>query len=59
MKKVNRAAIYCRNSDTYGTFEPEYPHNSIAYQAGSAMALIIDKGLDFAGLYVDEDDVLT
>ncbi|MBQ1566515.1 MAG: recombinase family protein [Erysipelotrichaceae bacterium] len=59
MKKVNRAAIYCRNSDTYGTFEPEYPHNSIAYQAGSAMALIIDKGLDFAGLYVDEDGSYT
>jgi hypothetical protein len=56
MSVLNKAAIYCRDTGIYGSFEPDYPHSSVAYQADSAMAYIIDKKLEFYGLYVDEAD---
>ena len=56
MSVLNKAAIYCRDTGIYGSFEPDYPHSSVAYQAGSAMTYIIDKKLEFYGLYVDEAD---
>ena len=48
--KPNKAAIYCRTSADPGAFEPENA-DSLAYQAGSAMAFIQDNGLTFSGLY--------
>ena len=48
-----RVAIYCRASADPGAFEPENA-DSLAYQAGSAMAFILDNGLTFSGLYIDE-----
>ena len=59
MTKLTRAAIYCRDSKSYGSFEPENPHNTVAYQAGSAMTFIVDKSLTFSGLYVDAADSYT
>ena len=59
MTKLTRAAIYCRDSKSYGSFEPEKPHNTVAYQAGSAMTFIVDKNLAFSGLYVDAADSYT
>lgn len=38
---IRNAAIYCRGDD-------------IEYQAGLGMAFIIDKGLSFCGLFVDD-----
>lgn len=56
MSVLNKAAIYCRDTGIYGSFEPDDSHSTVAYQAGSAMTYIIDKKLDFCGLYVDEAD---
>ena len=53
MNKPNKAAIYCRASADPGAFEPENV-DSLAYQAGSAMAFLEDHHLDFCGLYVDD-----
>ena len=49
MNKPNKAAIYCRASADPGAFEPE-DANSLAYQAGSAIAFILDNDLTFSGL---------
>ena len=56
MSVLNKAAIYYRDTGSYGSFEPDDPHSTVAYPAGSAMTYIIDKKLDFCGLYVDEAD---
>lgn len=56
MSMKKNVAIYCRDMERYGTFEIETPHNTVAYQAGSAMTFIVDKKLDFCGLYVDDAD---
>lgn len=53
MNKPNKAAIYCRASADPGAFEPENA-DSLAFQAGSAMAFLKDHHLDFCGLYVDD-----
>lgn len=59
MRELRKAAIYCRNAETYGSFEPKGEHNTIAYQTGSAMTFITDNKLDFCGLYVDEMDSMS
>ena len=59
LKELRKAAIYCRNTETYGSFEPKDEHNTVAYQTGSAMTFITDNKLEFCGLYVDEADSMS
>lgn len=59
LRELRKAVIYCRNAKTYGSFEPKYEHNTIAYQTGNAMTFITDNKLDFCGLYVDEMDSIS
>ena len=55
VKKIKKAAIYCRTTDKLGTFEPEYEHDSIVYQIGSSFVYIIDHDLEFCGVYSGDD----